>query len=768
MANHTIQAQKRIKQNKLIIASMLTGIYILAYVYICHFLYIYKNNPRMELTNMSGIVIKSILTNPLTPLSGTLPFLGIYILGGMAAVMMYTASRKPKAEPLEDNEFMNPQELKEYNREYVEPFGKVRNDPDKSLIYTKDLWLSYLNEQTGLNMNGIIIAGSGKGKTFRFVSPNLLHLHTNAVVTDPSRELLRKYGKYLENKGYRIIVFDNKDPYRGSRYNPFVYISCEQDAIVLIDTFIANTTGKGEKCGEKFWIDCERFVLYSITLYMYHYLPKKHRTFRTMLKMLKYAEIDENNPSAKSKLDLLFEDLEKEDPENTAVSFYKDFKVGAGNTLKSILISVNARVSKLELPSMQYLTDEDEMDLDSFSDRKTVLFVCIPSGDHSFDFIVSMLYSQLFMKMYSYAEDTAEFGFSVKLPESGIINTFRVSDSAARKRAYKNAIEYKNALKSTLSINFNKDRKLYEVRDKKNRLITWRGSREDAANFIMDVKNAAVVKCDAMCPIHVQLFLDEFANISEIPDFAAKLSTIRKYQIGCSIILQGIGQLEKNYKDDWETITSNCDVKLFLGSSDDKSIKWLQSLLGKREKIVRSETHQANRNVSVSYSPHSVDMLTSYQIQQMKKDYCVAIVTNNKPLFGFKYNTKEDPLFKDSLKTKGQFRVNRRKPKRYADRDVPLIERRKRTDPEKSVQKHGIPPKIAVQNAARKIEAGEAQKALKDFKEYDLLKADTEKDLMNAFGLSPSMSHDDLKETVETLVSLMELPKGEISYRQTG
>ncbi len=776
MSIQSIQKQRYAKRIKAQTMAVISAIYIAVYIHICHVMSILDDNPRMEVIKASEKAFKTMLNDPFTPVIEHIGFLPAYLLGGMALVLLYNSQKKPKTEHLEDNHFMTCEELKAYNRECVEPFGKANNNPDRSLIYTEDLWLSYINETTQMNMNAIITAGSGKGKTFYFLTPNLLHLYTNAVVTDPSMELTKRHGKDLENRGYEVMVFNTKNPYKGLRYNPFRYIHSETDAVILIHTFIDNTEGKGKDKDKDFWVKCEFFLLTALSLYMYHTMPLKERTFRTILKLMKDAEIDENDASAKSELDRKFEELERRDPENTAVAYYKDFKVGAGKTLKSILISVNARLSKLELPAMQYLTDEDELDLETFADKKKVLFVCIPTGDHTFDFIVSMLYSQLFMKLYAYAEDTAQFGYSVALPDSGVLKVFRADSEEESPKAKKEALRFKKILLSKLSVVPNKKKKYYEIQDSRGQVISWRGTREAAENFCTECKNAEVVRNESRCPIHVQLFCDEFANISQIPDFCAKLSTIRKYAIGCSIILQGIGQLEKNYKDEWEDITSNCDIKLCLGNTDKKTIKWFQELLGKREIITRSESHASNGNVTVSYSPHSVDMLSGYKISQMDKRYCVAIISDHSPVYGLKYRTKNDPRFAECMKTKNQLVVEERKAQKYVERDIPLIEREKAqrvSFAELSRQPHPLPDikkdSERIKNLARKETSLEAKKALDDFEEYSEQEEDIVlKNLCEAFGITKDTTENQIREIVESMVVLSEPPKDGFTYKATG
>ena len=633
-------------------------LFIVMYYMLLHMHRVRSVDARLPLDDAYRMATENAFSDPLCifPLDS----FALTSLGVIGAVFLFVAifaltKKRPKTERLEDNHLMTAQELKAYNKANVDPIGNSSTDGVNNVIYSKDIRLAIDNEKTNITLNSLVTAMTGAGKSFRFVAPNLLMCNSNFIVTDPSGELTEKYAKYMENNGYEVLIFSTTEVWNSLRYNPFAYIQSDLDIVIMVDTFIKNTTGKGEHSGEKFWIDCERLLLYAICGFLWHLRPVEEQNFENVLKMLEMAKIDENNPDAISELDILFTNLERMDPGNMAVSQYKSFKSGAGKSLKSILISVESRCAKLALYEMKYLTRIDELHLEKFADSKKVLFIQIPESGSSFNFIVSMLYSQLFMLLYSYAEKEAKFGCKLTL-DGYAIKTFRACNERRSKATYKNAKKYLQDIRNYgLDIKPNKERKIFEICNKKGDILTWRGSRAEAKSVAKRLQTELKLeKCSEKCPNHVRLMLDEFANIGEIPDFVAKLSTIRKYEISCSIIIQTYGQLEKQYDKDADNIVGNCSTKLFFGSTDTKTIKWMQDLFGKKEIIVKNESYQANGNGSTSYNKQLVPLISDTKIKQLVKE-CIVMVDKQNVYLGPVYDTLSDPKFKEAMKTKGQF-----------------------------------------------------------------------------------------------------------------
>ena len=258
------------------------------------------------------------------------------------------------------------------------------------------------------NKNILVIGGSGSGKTRFFVKPSLMQMHSSYVVTDPKGTVLIECGKLLQRGGYRIKVLNTINFKKSMRYNPFAYIRSEKDILKLVNTIIANTKGDGEKSGEDFWVKSERLFYCALIGYIHHEAPEEEKNFTTLLEMINASEAREDDPEFQSPVDLMFERLEEKDPEHFAVRQYKKFLLSAGKTRSSILISCGARLAPFDIKELRELMETDEMELDTLGDRKTALFVIISDTDDTFNFVVSILYTQLFNLLCDKADD--EYG----------------------------------------------------------------------------------------------------------------------------------------------------------------------------------------------------------------------------------------------------------------------------------------------------------------------------------------------------------------------
>ena len=258
------------------------------------------------------------------------------------------------------------------------------------------------------NKNILVIGGSGSGKTRFFVKPSLMQMHSSYVVTDPKGTVLIECGKLLQRGGYRIKVLNTINFKKSMRYNPFAYIRSEKDILKLVNTIIANTKGDGEKSGEDFWVKSERLFYCALIGYIYYEAPEAEKNFTTLLEMINASEAREDDPEFQSPVDLMFERLEEKDPEHFAVRQYKKFLLSAGKTRSSILISCGARLAPFDIKELRELMETDEMELDTLGDRKTALFVIISDTDDTFNFVVSILYTQLFNLLCDKADD--EYG----------------------------------------------------------------------------------------------------------------------------------------------------------------------------------------------------------------------------------------------------------------------------------------------------------------------------------------------------------------------
>ncbi|EGL0977667.1 type IV secretory system conjugative DNA transfer family protein [Listeria monocytogenes] len=259
--------------------------------------------------------------------------------------------------------------------------------------------------QYARNKNVLVIGGSGSGKTRFFVKPNLMQMHSSYVVTDPKGTVLVECGHLLEKANYRIKVLNTINFKKSMHYNPFAYIRSEKDILKLVNTIIANTKGEGEKSSEDFWVKAERLYYNALIGYIWYEAPDYEQNFITLLELINASEAREEDESFKNAVDLLFDELEAKEPDHFAVKQYKKYKLAAGKTAKSILISCGARLAPFDIKELRELMSYDELELDKLGDRKTALFVIISDTDDTFNFVVSIMYTQMFNLLCDKADD---------------------------------------------------------------------------------------------------------------------------------------------------------------------------------------------------------------------------------------------------------------------------------------------------------------------------------------------------------------------------
>ena len=289
----------------------------------------------------------------------------------------------------------------------IEPF--MNPVFQKNIPLTQTEWLTMESRvsppKNARNKNIIVVGGSGSGKTRFFVKPSLMQMHSSYVVTDPKGTILVECGKMLADNGYTIKVFNTINFKKSMRYNPFAYIRSEKDILKLVNTIIVNTKGEGEKSGEDFWVKAERLYYTALIGYIWYEAPPEEQNFSLLLEMINASEVREEDEDFKNAIDYAFEDLEREQPDHFAVRQYKKYKLAAGKTAKSILISCGARLASFDIKELRDMMEYDEMELDKLGERKTAMFIIISDTDDTFNFVVAMLYSQMFNLLCDVADD---------------------------------------------------------------------------------------------------------------------------------------------------------------------------------------------------------------------------------------------------------------------------------------------------------------------------------------------------------------------------
>ena len=295
-------------------------------------------------------------------------------------------------------------------RKDIEPYVDEKFQNNILLTQTERLTMNGRppNPKYARNKNVLVIGGSGSGKTRFYVKPNLMQMHSSYCVTDPKGTIVIECGKMLEDNGYEIKILNTINFKKSMKYNPFAYLRSEKDILKLVQTIIANTKGEGEKAGEDFWVKAEKLYYTALIGYIFYEAPREEKNFATLLDMIDASEVREDDETYMNPTDRLFEALEKKEPTHFAVKQYKKYKLAAGKTAKSILISCGARLAPFDIQELRDLMKEDELELDTLGDRKTALFVIISDTDDTFNFVVSIMYSQLFNLLCDKADD--EYG----------------------------------------------------------------------------------------------------------------------------------------------------------------------------------------------------------------------------------------------------------------------------------------------------------------------------------------------------------------------
>ena len=333
---------------------------------------------------------------------GWTPYTLKYMLVGLllygCGIALYYSSRENRrpGEEYGSAKWGSPKEL---NRKYMDHQHK-----DANIILTQRVRLGMDGYITQRNMNVLVIGGSGSGKTRYFCKPGLYSANCSYLVTDPKGELLKAAGGLLLSLGYEVRVFNLIDPEQSDCYNPFVYVREEKDVLSLIDNLIKNTTPRNASSNDPFWEKAEVALDSALMLYLIHEAPQDEQNFETMLYMMNFADVREEDEQYRSPLDMLFRALEEEQPAHVAVKQYKVFKQAAGKTAKSILVTAAVRLAAFNIPQYAAMTSMDEMDFGSLGERKRAIFCVIPVNDSSMNYLVGMLYTQCFQELYRRAD----------------------------------------------------------------------------------------------------------------------------------------------------------------------------------------------------------------------------------------------------------------------------------------------------------------------------------------------------------------------------
>ena len=447
------------------------------------------------------------------------------------------------------------------NAKDIEPYMAPKFEDNIILTQTERLTMNSRpkDPKTARNKNVLIVGGSGSGKTRFWITPNLLQMHSSYVLTDPKGTTVLDVGNAFLNKGYRIKIFNTINFKKSMHYNPFVYIHSEKDILKLVTTLMTNTRGEG-KGADPFWEKAEKLLYTALISYIHYEAPVEERNFATLLELLNIMEVREDDEEFQNPVDLMFEDLAKRKPNHFAVRQYRLYKLAAGKTAKSILISCGARLSPFDIAELREITAYDELELATLGDRKTALFLIMSDTDSTFNFLISMVYTQLFNLLCEKADDVY-------------------------------------------------------------------GGR---------------------LPVHVRCLIDECANIGQIPNLEKLVATIRSREISACLVLQAQSQLKALYKDNADTIIGNMDSQIFLGGSENTTLKELSATLG-RETIDlynTSDTRGNSPSYGTSYQKTGHELMSRDELAVMDGGKCILQLRGVRPFLSDKYDLTQHPNYK--------------------------------------------------------------------------------------------------------------------------
>lgn len=556
------------------------------------------------------------------------------------------------------------------------------------------LGLSLNNKKVNRSANVLVIGGTGTGKTFKYIKPNILQENCSIVVTDPSGDIFRSFAPYLLSKGYNVYLFNASDFTMSNHYNPLLNVFdsygniSETQVDILVDLYIKNAkAGKEASNADPFWEKSERAFLTALIYYVLEEDEKLlkegfecpgvrdelgreinrvqgmegGRCFSTILKLVQEAKVFDDD-SIPSTLTLRLNDFFRRKPNNKTKLYYDTFKIAPQKTANTILITTAVDLQIFSTKEVDMITRKNEkyramnIDIDKIATQQSYLFLGIPQSHQAYNFLIAMLYSQLYSRLYELGERKLRgkwhIGYRVGTP------IFDYFDSKEEAIDFYETVTEDNIVEN----DYINGQKIYDIRftTKREGVKSFKTSvlREPLVKLIKDIDKMVIWSGDEFAggdpalPIHVNFLLDEFKNIGEIPNFLTILSTSRKYRIGSHVVIQDIGQIKTMYKDgEHETLLANVDTTIFLGSILNEDKEQIQKLMGKTT-IRQKSTSSSQTGLSTSYTPTEVNLMSIDEIgaindPQKGRDDEIVIVRDVPPFICRKLNLTEHCRWKD-------------------------------------------------------------------------------------------------------------------------
>lgn len=535
------------------------------------------------------------------------------------------------------------------------------------------LGLSLNNKKVNRSANVLVIGGTGTGKTFKYLKPNMLQENCSIVCTDPSGDIFRSFAPYLLSKGYNVYLFNASDFTLSNHYNPLlnVYDSngniSETQVDILVDLYMKNAkAGKEAGSSDPFWDKAEKSFLTALIYYVLENdaIPRKDKCFNTILQKVQMAKVDddtdEESPLTQemnawfAKVGITADNPTASGKYKTKM-FYDTFLIAPQKTANTILITTAVDLQIFSTKEVDFITREDEehkemnIDIEKMATQQSYLFLGIPQSHQAYNFLIAMLYSQLYGTLYEMGERKLRgkwhIGYKMGLPVFDYFDTKEEAEEFYETITHDNIIE-SDYINGTQIYNIMWRNKSYKTCVLKEPLVKYINDLDKMCIWCGDEFAGG----DPALPIHINFLLDEWKNIGEIPNFLTILSTSRKYRIGSHVIIQDIGQMKTVYKDgEHETLMANVDTTIFLGSQLKEDKEEIQKMLGKTT-IRQKSTSSSQTGISTSYTPTEVDLMSIDEISainQNGRDDEIVIIRDTTPYVCRKLNLTEHRRWKD-------------------------------------------------------------------------------------------------------------------------
>lgn len=493
------------------------------------------------------------------------------------------------------------------------------------------------------NSNILVIGKSGSGMDCHYLAPNLLQMNSSYVITDPGGDLLRQYGNVLEYMGYRIKCLNLIHLEQGNHYNPFRYIHSDKDISRLAEVLMDSIRPIGVE-RDSFWKQAETLVLKCLIAYLHYFQRPEAQNFSNMMKLMREWAGSANDPSTMTIPEELLKAMEKDPCGYTAI-LYRTLRESCGaKDLHSLFVSCAVHFQAFGLNDIARLTSADDIDLDSIGSAKTALFIVVPTTNTIRNFLVPVLYAQLFHDLLECTENRTCRARLVVDASHNVVRTFYTEGCASEEETEAKAEAFLERAKGG-KVLYKENLGLWCLESTIGELVLWRGSEEAAKDAFKLLKKGHVISCGHHLPIRTTVFLNEFANVGRIPNIAEILSVIAKSGISVSIMLQSISQLMQMYPKDHAVIAAVCENKLFLGIADETSAKWAFALNDSRSLKSQKEAFYLAEDMSE-------ENLSVPDLIYMEDDKCIVFVRGYQ--HGYicnKYTLNNHPVWnlKDSL-----------------------------------------------------------------------------------------------------------------------